>query len=271
MPVKKDALGQHRVEMEWLVPGTPEQVWAALATGPGISAWFTEAKVEPQLGGKLEFAFGDGATSTGAVTGWEPPRRFAYEERGWGEGAPPLATEIAVTARSGSTCMVRMVHSLCAATDEWDEQLEDFEVGWQGFVEVLRLYLTSFAGQPGVPVRLMGECPAGEAEVWSRLTRGLGVAGLDVGARCRAPQGAPPLSGTISRIQQSHRSRELHVCLDAPGPGVAVITSQAQAGKAIGFFATYFYGERAAELARQHREAAQPWFARLLSHEAGPR
>ena len=38
MTVKKDALGRHWVEMEWLAPGTPEQVWNALATGPGLSA-----------------------------------------------------------------------------------------------------------------------------------------------------------------------------------------------------------------------------------------
>lgn len=271
MPVKKDALGQHRVELEWLAPGTPEQVWAALATGPGISAWFVQATVEPQVGGKLEFVFSEGATSGGTVTGWEPPRRFAYEERGWSEGAPPVATEIAITARSGSTCLVRMVHSLFAATDDWDDQLEGFEQGWQGFFEVLRLYLTHFGGRRAVPVRLMGECAAGEAEAWSRLTRGLGVAGINVGERCQAPQGAPPLSGVVTRIHQSHRGRELHVQLEEPGPGIALISSFASGGKPHGFLATYFYGDRAEQLARQHREVAQPWFERLLAQGAAPR
>src|SRR5262245_10858232 len=168
MPVKKDAFGQHRVELEWLVPGTPEQVWAALATGPGISAWFVRTQVEPQVGGKIQFDFGEGVSSAGTVTGWEPPRRFAYEERGWSEGAPPVATEIAVTARSGSTCLVRMVHSLFAATDDWDDQLEGFERGWQGFLEVLRLYQTHFPGQAAVPAGLSGVCAAGEAEAWRR-------------------------------------------------------------------------------------------------------
>ena len=30
MPVKKDAFGQHSVEMAWLVPGTPEQLGAII-------------------------------------------------------------------------------------------------------------------------------------------------------------------------------------------------------------------------------------------------
>jgi hypothetical protein len=34
MPVKKDNSGRRWVEMEFLVPGTPEQVWHAIATGP---------------------------------------------------------------------------------------------------------------------------------------------------------------------------------------------------------------------------------------------
>jgi hypothetical protein len=32
MPVKKDDSGRRWVEMEFLVPGTPEQVWHAIAT-----------------------------------------------------------------------------------------------------------------------------------------------------------------------------------------------------------------------------------------------
>ena len=35
MPVRKDDSGRRWVEMEFLVPGTPAQVWHAIATGPG--------------------------------------------------------------------------------------------------------------------------------------------------------------------------------------------------------------------------------------------
>ncbi|PRC45252.1 ATPase, partial [Mycobacterium sp. ITM-2017-0098] len=69
--------------MEFLVPGTPEQVWHAIATGPGMSAWFTPTSVEEHVGGAIEFDFGEGAVSSGVVTEWEPPVRLGYEEHGW--------------------------------------------------------------------------------------------------------------------------------------------------------------------------------------------
>ena len=53
MPVKKDDSGRRWVEMEFLVPGTPEQVWQAIATGPGMSAWFTPTTVDERVGGAI--------------------------------------------------------------------------------------------------------------------------------------------------------------------------------------------------------------------------
>ena len=40
-----------RVEMRFELPGTPEQVWAAIATGNGISSWFVPTEVEERRGG----------------------------------------------------------------------------------------------------------------------------------------------------------------------------------------------------------------------------
>ncbi len=40
MPVKIDDSGMRSVQAEVEVPGTPEEVWQAIATGPGVSAWF---------------------------------------------------------------------------------------------------------------------------------------------------------------------------------------------------------------------------------------
>ena len=40
MSVKKEADGRRSVQVEVEVPGTPEQVWQAIATGPGVGAWF---------------------------------------------------------------------------------------------------------------------------------------------------------------------------------------------------------------------------------------
>ena len=53
MSVKKEASGRRSVQVEVEVKGTPEQVWRAIASGPGISAWFVPTKLEGRVGGAL--------------------------------------------------------------------------------------------------------------------------------------------------------------------------------------------------------------------------
>ena len=50
MPVRKDENGQRSVEAEAEVPGSPEEVWRAIATGKGISSWFVPTTVEEREG-----------------------------------------------------------------------------------------------------------------------------------------------------------------------------------------------------------------------------
>jgi len=54
-----------------------------------------------------------------------------------------MATEWIVEARSGGTCVVRVVHSLFASADDWDDQIESIESGWPTFFRILRTYLTN--------------------------------------------------------------------------------------------------------------------------------
>src|SRR6266513_2097876 len=98
MSVKKEANGRRSVQVEFEAPGTPEEVWQAFATGPGISSWFLRTEVEA----------GDGMTP----------------------GSPPMAREWSIEARGGGICIVRVVHSLFASTDDWDNQLESAASGW---------------------------------------------------------------------------------------------------------------------------------------------
>ena len=44
MSVKKEASGRRSIQVEVEVPGTPEEVWQAIASGPGISAWLAPAE-----------------------------------------------------------------------------------------------------------------------------------------------------------------------------------------------------------------------------------
>ena len=141
MSVKKEASGRRSVQVEVEVPGTPEEVWQAIATGPGISSWLMPAEFEVRDGKPVavKLNFGPGMEISSAVTAWDPPRMFATEAGL--PGSPPIANEWSVEARAGGICVVRVVHSLFASTDDWDNQLEGTESGWPAFFRILRIYL----------------------------------------------------------------------------------------------------------------------------------
>jgi uncharacterized protein YndB with AHSA1/START domain len=83
------------------VPGTPEEVWRAIATGPGISSWYVPHDVEERPGGAVRASFGAGPEMQidGRVAAWEPPHRVVFDK---GEGEPGLAFEWLVEARTAA-------------------------------------------------------------------------------------------------------------------------------------------------------------------------
>lgn len=261
MPLKKDATGKRWVEMELIVPGTPEQVWQAMATGSGNTAWFTKTKIEERVGGALEFDFGPNGSSKGEVTVWDPPSRFGYVERDWNEGAPPIATEITVTARSGGRCVVRMVHSLFASTDDWDDQMEGFEGGWPAFFEVLRVYLSHFAGKQAASCFIIAKVETPHLEVWRQLTETLGLTAANTGEERTTPQQPERFAGVVERVQQDSKQRYIMLRLNAPTSGVALFGTYDAGSSTNASMAVYFYGDDA----EQHVAASEPkwrdWFA----------
>src|ERR1044071_3867283 len=105
MSVKVDASGRRSVQVEVEVPGTPEEVWQAIATGPGVSSWFVPTEIEEGEGGapgKIVSHFGPGMDAVATATEWDPPRRFLAESADeMSPGCPRIATEWIVEARSG--------------------------------------------------------------------------------------------------------------------------------------------------------------------------
>jgi uncharacterized protein YndB with AHSA1/START domain len=145
----------HRFETELVVPGTPEQVWDAIATAAGITAWMMPTELDAREGGALTFHMGPDSVSEGHVTAFEPSRRFAYAED-WATLAghadadvTPLVTEFLVEARAGGTCVVRIVTSAFGTGADWEgEFFEEMGRGWAPMLDNLRVYLTHFAGWP---------------------------------------------------------------------------------------------------------------------------
>jgi uncharacterized protein YndB with AHSA1/START domain len=259
MSVKKELSGRHFVQVEVEVPGTPEEVWQAIASGPGISSWFVPAEFEMRDGKPVavRLDFGPGMESSSPVTTWDPPRRFITEAPGWAPGSPVIADEWSVEARAGGTCIVRVVHSLFASTDDWDNQLEGTESGWPGFFRILKIYLTHFRGQRSAMMQWMAPAAGTEAEAWEALTAALGLQGVTAGQRWTAPAGVPQLRGVVEHITQTPCNALVR--LDKPGPGTAALGAVNFGGQSMVTLNFYLYGDQASATAARETPLWQAW------------
>jgi hypothetical protein len=175
--------------------------------------------------------------------------------------APPLATELFVEARSGGTCVVRLVHSLFATSDEWDDQLEGFESGWPPFFQILQINLSYFRGQECSAIRVTGDASGSQLkEAWEALTASLGLGGAIKGQRRSAPHsGVPPYAGTIERIDDGQHNRDLILRLDEPAPGVALLGIYACGGPVQVSVSLYLFGDRAPTVAAKPQTLWNTW------------
>jgi uncharacterized protein YndB with AHSA1/START domain len=257
MSVQRDASGRRFVQVEVEVPGTPEEVWQAIATGPGISSWFVPAEFEARDGKPLAVTlnFGPGMESRSVVTAWEPPQRWAAQGEGWG-GSPPIADEWTIEARAGGTCIVRIVHSLFADTDDWDGQLEGTESGWPGFFRILRIYLTHFRGQRSATMQWIAPAEGTVPEAWNTLTSALGLQGASRGDNWTAAAGVPALGGVVEYVDQ--KPCHALIRLDAPGPGVAALGA-VNFGVSMVTLSFYLYGDQAAATAARETPRWEAW------------
>jgi hypothetical protein len=260
MSVKKEPSGRRSLQVEVELPGTPEEVWQAIATGPGISSWFVPAEFEMRDGKPvaLKLNLGPGMEPRSAVTAWDPPRMFATEADGFLPGSPPIANEWSVEARGGGVCILRIVQSLFASTDDWDNQLEAAKGGLSGFLAILRVYLKHFCGLRSAMTKWTVPFAGTQAEAWESLTSALGVKGLSVGQRCAAPAGVPALCGMLEYVTQS--PNDALVRLDKPGPGVAALGTFNMGGPTMVAMNLYFYGDQAAGTIAHEKSLWDAWF-----------
>ncbi|TAH39702.1 MAG: SRPBCC domain-containing protein [Planctomycetota bacterium] len=259
MSVKKEPSGRRSVQVEVEVPGTPEQVWQAIATGPGISSWFMPCQVDGRVGGSIACDFGSGMVSGAKITVWEPPHRLVAEDSTWLQGGPPVATEWIVEARGGGKCVVRVVHSLYASTDQWDDQIESTETGWPSFFHVLRYYLQHHAGERSATAHAVAFTTGTPEEAWNRLAGALGLADARAGQRLRVqPPGTAALAGSIEQLERSPQGVGLRAWLAEPAPGAALIGAYNCMGMLMVSLQLYYYGERA-EAAARDQARWQEW------------
>lgn len=270
MSVRKEPSGRRSIQVEVEVPGTPEEVWRAIASGEGISSWFTPARFEERDGKPVavNLDFGPGMESRSVVKTWDPPRMFAKEAAGWFPGSPPIATEWTVEARANGVCVVRVVQSLFASTDDWDDQLSGSESGWPGAFRVLRLYLTHFRGRRSAFLRFTAPLSGTVAEAWATMAGALGLAGVGAGQRWNVPAGVPALGGVAEHVAVSPPGALLR--LDRPGPGIAALFIISWGDAVMATFNFYLYGDQAADIAARETPRWQSWIRERFPKPAEP-
>jgi uncharacterized protein YndB with AHSA1/START domain len=250
-----------RVEVE--VPGTPEEVWEAIATGPGLECWFVPADVEGREGGTIKTDHGPFGESTGTVTAWEPPHRFAYEERDWHPdrpGPPPWATEILVEARSGGTCVVRLASGLFSDAAGWEDEIDPTEDGWRQGLQNLRLYMTHYRGLPCSSLFVLSETEASPDSAWNAVADGLGLRAAREGEAVETASGAPSVRGVVERMDE----RGIVVRTEEPAPGLMEVFAFDFKGPTLIFVRGYLYGDAGPDAVRREEPVWREWLTERL-------
>ena len=160
---------------EATVDATPDQVWQAIATGPGLDSWFMgRNEVEPREGGTATMAMGDMFTAESTVVAWDPPRRIKTESAAAEDGSF-MAMEYLVEGRGQGSTVVRLVHSGFLSGDNWEEEYDALRKGNPLYLASLKQYVEHFSGRTATPVNTFAAPLASEAEAWRKITSAVGV------------------------------------------------------------------------------------------------
>ena len=183
--------GDNRAE----VPATVDEVWTAIATGPGIESWFmghgevTDTRVTLDCG---VFRMDHDITTS------EPKARFAFAAPTAADGRF-IAYEFLIEGRGQGSTVVRMVTSGFLPGDDWEAEYEAMTLGGALFWSTLVEYLHHFPGSTATPVTAFGPVVTDWVDGWARVRRELGL-GDDVheGDRVTATlHGLPPIDGVV--------------------------------------------------------------------------
>jgi uncharacterized protein YndB with AHSA1/START domain len=183
------------VRREAAVDAGPEQVWAAIATAPGIDSWFM-GNTEVEAGRTIRTAFG-GYDPAHTVTAWEPGERLAYRDEG--PDGRFVAYEFLIAGRGGGGTVLRTVTAGFLPGDDWADEFEAMGHGLSLFFDTLVAYLTHFAGRVARPVSAFGPAVTHWPRAWAGLHAALGLtAPVAAGDRGElTPPGGTPTAAVV--------------------------------------------------------------------------
>jgi uncharacterized protein YndB with AHSA1/START domain len=150
---------EFEVRREVELPATPEQVWEAVSTEPGLASWLFPERV------------GEG------IRTWDPPHHLVVREEG--EGGWFNALEYTIEGRAGGATL-RYVHSGIFDDEGWDDQYDAVSQHTDFYLHTLGQYLGHFAPRTATYV---GDVPGGisapqasmQPDGFDRLRRALGL------------------------------------------------------------------------------------------------
>ena len=245
------------LEFEVEVPGTPEEVWRAIATGPGVTSWYVPHTFAEEAGAATSCSFGPGPEMTveGRLGAFDPPKRILFDS-GTDEG---LAFEWLVEARGGAGCVVRLVNSGFGTGEKWDGQYNGMQDGWPMFLTNLRLHLEHFPGRSAAAAIPTVYWSGERLAAWRRLAAELGFDHAPaIGDRIEVTAtDAPPLAGIVEEVLPWR----LSLRLDRPTPGTAILAAEGF-GDTIGMSVwLYLYGPDGVATAERDQEAWEIWLS----------
>ncbi len=261
MSLNKDASGRRSVQVDVEITGTQDEVWRAIATGPGISAWFVPTRSDERQGGQMVSDFGAGMEFPSTITSWDAPRRFVAEAAVGPPGSPTIVTAWSVTERTNGKCLVRVEHGLVSDEDDWDGQLLAMEDGWPAYFKILRIYLETYRGMPCAAMQLVGFSSEPEETTWRVAGTELGLLSLSEGQRWTAPHGFPRTSGVVDTRGRGMHPNTVILRIDAPAPGAAYVGAFSCGGMVQVYMAVYLYGNQARAAVDRDQPAWQKWMS----------
>jgi uncharacterized protein YndB with AHSA1/START domain len=180
------------------VASSPEVIWDAIATGPGIDCWFMgHNEVEPGPAGVVRTVMGDYRPEL-AITAWDPGTRLAYREAAQPDGRF-IAYEFLIEGRDAGSTVLRMVTSGFLPDDDWEDEYDAMSKGLQMFLRTLAEYINHFTGRKATVITAFGPQTADWHADWAKLHQAFGLtapAAIGAPAVLHSP-GLPNIEGVV--------------------------------------------------------------------------
>jgi hypothetical protein len=176
---------------------TPEQVWDAIATGPGVdSCLMGRNQIQGGLDGRSKMDMGAFAIES-TITAWDPPKHFALKSDPAPDGAFH-AFEYLVEGRDGGSAVLRFVHSGFLG-DDWEAEYDALRKGDLAYLHKLAQYVKYFPGRYAATVGGFAAQVPDKEHAWRTIHSGLGLSGaVPVGEKVHlTPVGLAPLDGEV--------------------------------------------------------------------------